>query len=134
MASMMTTALMLSLFLNLFIVVTVENLDTGFNIISEDKPLQAYVDYSNPNNPTIDEQTPVDITPEGSIVTSTGFGFVDWLKNIWEFVQNVFRFIFAVSLLMRDLGMPSFLVTLIGIPIGIMQLIGTFLFIRGVSG
>ena len=134
MANLVSIILVMSISLNLFIVLANENLSQEINIQDEEQPLSGFVDLSNPNNPTTAEGLPVDITPEGAIISSdSGFGLIDWLKNIWGYVTVAFEFIFAPLLLMLNMGLPSYIALLLGIPLAIGQLIGLFSFIRGVN-
>ena len=128
-----TTVIMLSLLLNLFIFVANNELvNAGITYNAEEQPLSNYVDLTNPNNPNVGEGVPTDINSESGIVSSS-LGIIDWLGKIWSFITGIFRFFFAVYLMMVDLGIPQGIAYLFGLPIALAQMIGVFSFIRGVS-
>lgn len=128
-----TTVIMLSLLLNLFIfVANTELINAGITYNDEEQPLGNYVDLTNPNNPNAGDSVPTNINSESGVVSSS-LGFIDWLSKIWNFVTGIFKFFFAVYLLMLDLGIPQSLATLFGLPVALAQMVGVFSFIRGVS-
>ena len=132
-SSAFTTVIMLSLLLNLFIfVANNELINAGITYDDAEQPLSSFVDLNNPNSPQVGESVPTSINTEGGVVSST-FGLIDWLGKIWGFVTGIFKFFFAVYLMMVNLGIPNSIAYLFGLPIALAQMIGVFSFIRGVS-
>ena len=132
-SSAFTTVIMLSLMLNLFIfVANNELIGAGITYNAEEQPLSNYVDLTNPNSPTTGESVPTDINSDSGVVSSS-LGIVDWLGKIWNFITGIFKFFFAVYLMMVDLGSPQSIAYLFGLPIALAQMVGVFSFIRGVN-
>lgn len=132
MSNVFTAVVMLSVVLNLFIFIAGSQID-GVSIDDSNQPLTNYVNVNNPDAISPGDGVPTDINTEGGVLASSGLGFIDWLSKIWSFVTGIFRYLFSVAYLMVDLQFPSWAVLLFGIPFGVLQILGIFSFIRGVT-